>query len=87
MNASRQKRATRFTAFIFLFAFALGTSARPQTASSMDPLPSWNEGATKRGIVDFVQKVTKNGGADFVPVEERIATFDNDGTLTAEALP
>jgi phosphoglycolate phosphatase-like HAD superfamily hydrolase len=49
-----------------------------------DPLPSWNDGATKSSIVDFVARVTKEGGADFVPIPERIATFDNDGTLWAE---
>src|SRR5262245_29150074 len=49
-----------------------------------DPLPSWNEGPTKQAILDFVAKVTKEGGPDFVPVAERIATFDNDGTLWCE---
>lgn len=49
-----------------------------------DPLPSWNEGAVKRSIIEFVRKVTKSGGPDFVPVEQRVATFDNDGTLWAE---
>ncbi len=49
-----------------------------------DPLPSWNDGASKKSIVAFVKKVTKNGSPDFVPVAERIATFDNDGCLWAE---
>jgi phosphoglycolate phosphatase-like HAD superfamily hydrolase len=49
-----------------------------------DPLPSWNDGATKQSIVEFVTKVTKEGGPDFVKPEERIATFDNDGTLWIE---
>src|SRR5262245_21384952 len=49
-----------------------------------DPLPSWNDTATKKAIVAFVEKVTKEGSADFVKPEERIATFDNDGTLWAE---
>jgi phosphoglycolate phosphatase-like HAD superfamily hydrolase len=49
-----------------------------------DVLPSWNEGKAKQSIVDFVAKVTKEGSPDFVPVAERIATFDNDGTLWAE---
>lgn len=48
-----------------------------------DPLPSWNDSATKKSITDFVAKVTAQG-ADFVPVDQRIATFDNDGTLWAE---
>jgi hypothetical protein len=49
-----------------------------------DPLPSWNDTAPKKAIVTFVEKVTKEGSPDFVPVPERIATFDNDGTLWAE---
>ncbi len=47
-------------------------------------LKSWNEGAAKRAIVDFVERVTREGGPDFVPIPERVATFDNDGTLWAE---
>ena len=47
-------------------------------------LPSWNDGSAKRDILDFVAKVTKEGSADFVPVAERIAVFDNDGTLWCE---
>src|SRR5262245_19048153 len=47
-------------------------------------LTSWNEGAVKSAIVDFVTRVTKEGGADYVPPAERIATFDNDGTLWCE---
>jgi phosphoglycolate phosphatase-like HAD superfamily hydrolase len=49
-----------------------------------DPLPSWNDTAPKRAIVAFVEKVTKEGSPDFVPGPERIATFDNDGTLWCE---
>jgi phosphoglycolate phosphatase-like HAD superfamily hydrolase len=49
-----------------------------------DPLPSWNDGAAKQAIVDFVDRVTREGGPDFVAPPERIATFDNDGTLWAE---
>jgi phosphoglycolate phosphatase-like HAD superfamily hydrolase len=51
---------------------------------SQDLLPSWNDGAAKKAIVDFVARATKEGGPDFVPVAERIATFDNDGTLWCE---
>jgi hypothetical protein len=46
--------------------------------------PSWNEGAAKSAIVDFVARVTKEGRPDYVPPAERIATFDNDGTLWCE---
>src|SRR6195952_4640381 len=49
-----------------------------------DPLPSWNNGAVKKSITDFVAKVTTQGSADFVPPAERIAVFDNDGTLWCE---
>jgi phosphoglycolate phosphatase-like HAD superfamily hydrolase len=47
-------------------------------------LPSWNDGKAKQSIVDFVTKVTKSGSPDFVPIPQRIAAFDNDGTLWAE---
>ena len=53
-------------------------------AQAPDPLPSWNDGAVKKSITDFVARVTAQGGADFVPLDQRIATFDNDGTLWAE---
>src|SRR5262245_17840017 len=53
-------------------------------APAADPLPSWNDGAAKQSIVAFVAKVTKEGGPAFVPPAERIAVFDNDGTLWAE---
>ena len=53
-------------------------------AESAGPLPAWNDGAAKAAIVAFVSKVTKEGGADFVPPAERIAVFDNDGTLWPE---
>lgn len=49
-----------------------------------DPLPSWNDGAAKKTITEFVANVTRDGGPDFVPPAERIATFDNDGTLWLE---
>src|SRR5262245_11181405 len=52
--------------------------------STADVLRSWNEGGAKGAIVDFVGRVTREGGPDFVPVPERIATVDNDGTLWAE---
>ncbi len=51
---------------------------------AQDPLPSWNDGPAKQAIVDFVKTTTETGGANFVPPEERIATFDQDGTLWVE---
>ena len=53
-------------------------------AQATDPLPSWTDGNTKGSILAFVDKVTTAGSPDFVPPAERIATFDNDGTLWAE---
>jgi hypothetical protein len=53
-------------------------------SGNADPLPSWNEGPTKQSIIDFVARVTAPGSPDFVEPDERIATFDNDGTLWVE---
>src|SRR5215471_4258586 len=53
-------------------------------AQAADPLPSWNEGAAKKTLVDFVAKVTQEGGKDFVRPDDRIAVLDNDGTLWCE---
>ena len=64
-------------AFAFLIAFATA-------ANAADPLPSWNDTEPKEAIIAFVGKVTKPDSSDFVPVPERIATFDNDGTLWCE---
>ena len=55
-----------------------------QTSIQTDPLPSWNEGASKESILHFVERVTAEGGAEFVPPLDRIAVFDNDGTLWSE---
>ena len=65
--------------------FALGVVLGVSIATAADePLPSWNDGPAKQSILAFVEKVTKEGSPDFVPVPERIAVFDNDGTLWAE---
>jgi phosphoglycolate phosphatase-like HAD superfamily hydrolase len=58
--------------------------ARGQPASGDNQLASWNDGAAKAAIVSFVTRVSREGGPDFVPASERIATFDNDGTLWSE---
>jgi phosphoglycolate phosphatase-like HAD superfamily hydrolase len=55
-----------------------------RAATGSAPLPSWNDGASRKAIVDFVARVTRDGSPDFVPPAERIATFDNDGTLWSE---
>lgn len=78
MTRSRIRRLHSTLCIVFLlvgFGFA-----HAQT----DPLPSWNDTAPKQSIIAFVNEVTKAGSPDFVPVEDRIATFDNDGTLWVE---
>lgn len=64
---------------------ALAILAAPWSAQAQDdPLPSWNNGAAKQAILDFVVGTTTEGGADFVAPEDRIATFDQDGTTWVE---
>ena len=65
----------------FLAALICALAAQSQ---SPDPLPSWNDGASKKAIVEFVQATTTKGGPGYVEPADRIATFDNDGTLWAE---
>jgi hypothetical protein len=64
----------------FVGMVLLGTTLR----GADDLLPSWNEGPSKRAILDFVANVTGEGSTDFVRTEDRIAVFDNDGTLWCE---
>jgi len=66
---------------VVVVAMVLAVSA----AKAQDALPSWNDGATKAAIVDFVTAVTDESNKDYVPPADRIATFDNDGTLWVEA--
>lgn len=68
---------------LLVSAAATSLPGRSVLAQS-DPLPSWNDGRAKKSILDFVSAVTKEGTADFVSAPERIATFDNDGTLWCE---
>jgi hypothetical protein len=74
--------------FTLLAGVLLGLTASfgvsSHASAQNDPLPSWNDTAAKQAIVDFVGRVTKAGAPDFVPPAERIATFDNDGTLWVE---
>jgi phosphoserine phosphatase len=63
---------------------AAAVAAAPSAFAQGDALPSWNEGPARRAILDFVARTTTVGGSDWVPVPERIATFDNDGTLWTE---
>jgi hypothetical protein len=78
---SRRSMLSTFAALAMLPMLAV--SALAQT-SGADPLPSWNDTAPKKAIVTFVERMTRQGSPDFVPPAERIATFDNDGTLWAE---
>jgi hypothetical protein len=78
MVKTRQRQILLAAALVCVLAFTT-TNAR-----AADPLPSWNDGPAKQSVITFVEKVTKPESPDFVPVPERIATFDNDGTLWCE---
>src|SRR5437660_3895712 len=79
MSATKPMKTIRKTVVLLAFALAGLTSTQAQ-----DPLPSWNDRPAKQAIVDFVKATTETGGANFVALEERIATFDQDGTLWVE---
>ena len=70
--------------FTFIFCLILILIASIHARAERDPLASWNDGIAKQAIVDFVAAVTDKGGSDYVPPAERIAVFDNDGTLWSE---
>jgi len=76
MKANSKLSLIGFVAITLAFAATV--------AHAQDPLLSWNDGPAKQSITAFVEKITKEGSPDFVPPAERIATFDNDGTLWAE---
>ena len=67
-----------------VLAIAAGLACGQQALAQTDPLPSWNDGPAKQAIVKFVQETTDKSSPTFVPEEERIATFDQDGTLWVE---
>ncbi len=74
---------------LVLFAFILASCTPKEKqpdreTSTNDPLSSWHEGPTKQAIINFVTNTTKEGSVDFIPVADRIACFDNDGTLWSE---
>jgi phosphoglycolate phosphatase-like HAD superfamily hydrolase len=71
-------------AFIIALVLGVSVSSFGHAARAGDPLPSWNDTGPKKSIIAFVEEVTKEGAPGFVPAEQRIATFDNDGTLWAE---
>ncbi len=74
---------------VFLLLFVAGCSTTidknaGELSNETNPLPSWNDGNTKSSIIDFVEAVTNENSEYFIPVADRIATFDNDGTLWSE---
>ncbi|WP_439493038.1 HAD family hydrolase [Bosea sp. (in: a-proteobacteria)] len=74
----------RLKAVAAILAGLVMLAAQPLAAQSPDPLPSWNNGQSKQAIRAFVRKISKPGTPDFVPPAQRIAAFDNDGTLWGE---
>lgn len=76
--------ASAFLADRTALAQAVADPKAVPAATAADPLPSWNAGPTKTKIMDFVKQVTTEGGPGFVPPDQRVATFDNDGTLWVE---
>ncbi len=68
---------------LFLLS-SCGVHSHTGTRVVRNSLPSWNEGETRKSIIDFVERVTTAGNPGYVPVEERVAVFDNDGTLWSE---
>jgi phosphoglycolate phosphatase-like HAD superfamily hydrolase len=81
---NRRALLATLAALPVLSAALLPASAPAQTAAADDPLPSWNDGHTKQAIVNFVQTTTDQSSTNFVPSAERVATFDQDGTLWVE---
>jgi hypothetical protein len=82
-GASRRALLSAFAVFPALSTL-IPILASAQTLAAGSPLPSWNDTESKKAILAFVDRVTKQGSPDFVPDSERIVTFDNDGTLWAE---
>jgi phosphoserine phosphatase len=84
MNLKQFRTQTKFrfllSGFVTILAVFLCS-----VAYAADPLPSWNDGSAKTAILEFVAAVTEKGGRDYVEPAERIATFDNDGTMWVES--
>ena len=81
---TRKQKNRVFLNFTLILILLVAGSAISNATGQSNPLPSWNDGAAKNAIVDFVRSVVTKGGPNFVPVNKRIAVFDNDGTLWAE---
>ena len=83
MNLNQFAKVSRFRLFVLSFV-AIFAVCICSVASAGEHLPSWNEGPAKKSILEFVAAVTNEGGKDYVKPAERIAVFDNDGTLWVE---
>jgi len=77
-------RSSSTSVVLVVLLGSCAAACTPAASAARDPLPSWKEGASKKAIVAFVDRVTRQSSPDFVPVPARIATFDNDGSLWAE---
>jgi len=74
-----------FISIVFLITSCNSIEKQSEVETSLvDPLPSWYEGASKNSIIEFVKKTTTEGSTDFIPMADRVACFDNDGTLWSE---
>ena len=79
------KHCYRVTAALVLLSpFLFLTGQTPSQQEKADPLPSWNDGPAKKAILEFVRVTTDKASPKYVPPEQRIATFDQDGTLWVE---
>jgi hypothetical protein len=83
-STNRRSLLSTMVALPTLSGILLPISARAQTATTGDPLPSWNEGPSKQAIIALVRATTTQGSPNFLPQAERIAEFDEDGTLWVE---
>ncbi len=84
MPRSAHPNRVKIRAAFLLGLFALLFGPAIARAQGADPLPSWNDGKAKQSIIKFVEDVTREGSPDFLPKEQRIAAFANDGTLWVE---
>lgn len=85
------KNSLYATSIYLLFIFTIACTPKTETPTEQsaneptkDPLPSWNEGESKQAIISYIEDVTSSYSLNFIPVPDRIATFDNDGTLWSE---
>src|SRR5215470_4908997 len=77
-------KSRRFTLAVAVLGLTVVFASTSRAFAQSDPLPSWNDTPAKQAIIAFVGRITNAGGPDFVAPPDRIATFDNDGTLWIE---